>query len=292
MTDKSEYILELSALSKSFSVGTQEVQVLKDVNITIKWGDFVVIIGPSGSGKSTILYSLLGLEVPTSGNVRFIGEDIYDNTDEDFRSDLRKNHIGMVYQQANWIKALTVRENVAFPMLLQGKTETESYTRSIDLLTQVGMAEWAEYRPSELSGGQQQRVAVARALINDPKLIVADEPTGNLDYQNGQNIMTLLSQLNQKDQKTIIMVTHDLEYLSFAKTAIHIFDGQVAGVYTDEGQKQLLSNIKGKKGVQLPSEEFSKSHQASVDKSSDAKVSNQTTKHEDQNSPTQAVSGE
>lgn len=244
-----ENVIEVKNLSKSFHVGEQDVQVLKDVSFNIKWGDFVVVFGPSGSGKSTILYSLLGLEEPSEGIVKFLDENIFENKDEDYRSDFRKKHIGTVYQQANWIRSLTVKENVAFPMMLLGNREEISIQRAIKMLEAVDMQGWADYMPTELSAGQQQRVSLARALINNPSVIIADEPTGNLDYESGQDIMSLLRSLNKEKEKTVIMVTHDLEYLTYASSAIRLFDGQIVGVYKGKNMNELYKDLKLKRGV-------------------------------------------
>ena len=214
-------IIRVEHLSKSFPVGAQMVPVLKDVSFTVEPLDFLIIFGPSGCGKSTLLHTLIGLEPPTSGKVIFLGKDLYGekassikspvsrrenkknkipntkylmpntNIGEDERSEFRKRHIGMVYQQPNWIRSLTVVENVAFPLLLLGQEREKSLAEAREMLAALEMSLWQDYLPSELSSGQQQRVALARALINSPKVIIADEPTGNLDYESGQELMEL-----------------------------------------------------------------------------------------------------
>ncbi len=244
-----EPIIEISGVKKSFTVGAQVVPVLKGVSANINMGDFVIIVGPSGCGKSTLLHIILGLEQPSEGTIVFLGENIYNNTTEDYRSDFRKKHIGMVYQQPNWVKSMTVAENVAFPMFLLGMEVEGALTRAKELLTQLRMGDWANYMPSELSGGQQQRVSLARALANNPEIIIADEPTGNLDYQTGQEVMQMLQELNTKQQKTVVMVTHDLEYLKYANTAIKIFDGEIDTIYTGDEINELFNNSKQKRGV-------------------------------------------
>jgi putative ABC transport system ATP-binding protein len=166
---------------------------------------------------------------------------------EDDRSEFRKLHIGMVYQQPNWIKALNVIENVSFPLLLLGVKKPEALEKAFDRLKSVNMQGWAYYLPGELSSGQQQRVSLSRALITDPEIIIADEPTGNLDFEAGQELMQLLTELN-KTNKTIIMVTHDLEYLRFAKTAVRMLNGQIVGTYDEKSKGKLLTEIKGKRG--------------------------------------------
>lgn len=241
-------IISVQHLSKSFHVGTQDVPVLKDVFFEVKPGDFLIIFGPSGCGKSTLLHTILGLEEPTSGNVYFLGKNLYDGITEDDRADFRKVHAGMVYQQPNWIRSLTVGENVAFPLLLLGQDKYQSLEKAQEMLKTVEMLDWQNYLPTELSSGQQQRVALARALITNPEVIIADEPTGNLDYESGQKLMQLLTTLNKTSQKTIVMVTHDLEYLNFAKTAVSMFNGEIVGVYRGEDKEKLMKEIKSKRG--------------------------------------------
>lgn len=240
--------IKVENVVKSFHVGTQDIPVLKDISFEINTGDFLIIFGPSGCGKSTLLHALLGLEAPTSGTVSLLGKDIYDGTSEDDRSEFRKNHIGMVYQQPNWVKSLTVIENIQFPLLLKREEPMAAMSKARDILKTVNMEDWADYMPTELSSGQQQRIALARALVTDPEIIIADEPTGNLDFDSGQALMLLLQQLNDKVQKTIVMVTHDLEYLQYAKTGIKILNGQVEEKYQATDKKKLLEQVKNKRG--------------------------------------------
>jgi putative ABC transport system ATP-binding protein len=262
-------IISIENVSKSFHVGTADVPVLKKVSLDITPGDLVIIFGPSGCGKSTLLHTILGLEPPSSGTILFLGENLYERTKrtmivepsslrkfvkttdvigEDERSEIRKKHIGMVYQQANWIKALTVAENIAFPLQLLGNTKADSLAKAIDTLGSMGMTAWANYIPTELSSGQQQKIALMRALVSNPDVIIADEPTGNLDFESGQELMQVLTQMNTKLHKTILMVTHDLEYLKFAKTAVKMFNGEIVGVYKDGEKGALALEVKGKRG--------------------------------------------
>ncbi len=219
-------IIQAQTLGKTFSVKSQEVTVLKNINFAIRAGEFLVIFGPSGCGKSTLLHTILGLEPPTSGQVVFQGQSLYNNLTEDERAELRKHQIGMVYQQPNWIKSLTAKENVMFALRLTGLTEAAAATKAHAALEQVGMVDWSDYIPTELSSGQQQRVALARAIVTDPTILIADEPTGNLDYESGRQLMGLLGELNRQG-KTVIMVTHDLEYLNFAQRALEMLDGEI-----------------------------------------------------------------
>jgi len=242
-------VIKVQNVNKSFRVGLQDVQILKNISFEIKQGDFSIIFGPSGCGKSTLLYALLGLEGPTTGLVTLLDTNLYALASEDERSEFRKNHIGMVYQQPNWIKSLTVIENIAFPLLLKGEETLQARTKAQELLKTIQMENWGDYLPSELSSGQQQRIALARALVTNPELIIADEPTGNLDFESGQTLMQLLQKLNSDAKKTIVMVTHDLEYLKYAKTAIKMFNGEIEGIYTEKNKSKLIGEVKSKRGI-------------------------------------------
>lgn len=222
--------------------------MLSDLSLSVYQGDFLVLFGPSGCGKSTLLHILLGLEAPTTGKVTFYGESLYEDLDEDGRTEFRKVHIGMVYQQPNWIKALTVRDNIIFALRLNGCSASETYDRANKVLDIVEMTQWTDYIPTELSSGQQQRVALARAIVTNPDILIADEPTGNLDFESGQMLMTLLSKLN-KEGKTIIMVTHDLEYLFYANRAIQMFDGKVMQEIADPAEFVKDRNRTLKRGL-------------------------------------------
>jgi len=243
-------IIRVDNICKSFLLGVQETQILKNISFTVEKNDFLIIFGPSGCGKSTLLHTMLGLEPPSSGDVYILEENLYQNkSQEDDRSEFRKRHIGMVYQQANWIRALSVMENVAFPLTLLGMSSVDSARKAWEMLAKVSMQNWINHKPTELSGGQQQKIALARALINDPELIVADEPTGNLDFESGQELMKMLVDLSSQG-KTIVMVTHDLEYLKYCKTAVRIFDGKIMGIYRGAEKDALVSggDIQTKRG--------------------------------------------
>lgn len=202
-------VIRVDNLQKSFRVGVQDIPVIKGVSFQIDTGDFAVIVGASGSGKSTLLHMILGLELPSAGAVYILENDIYKLGNEDDRSKFRKRHVGMVYQQPNWIKSITVIENIAFPLLLLGMDKVDAIMKASTLLLDLKLQNWAHYLPTELSGGQQQKIALARALITDPDIIIADEPTGNLDFESGQALMQQLLDLNNKG-KTILMVTHEI----------------------------------------------------------------------------------
>ena len=220
-------IVEVEDLYKTFKVGIQKVDVLNGISLKIYRGDMMVIFGPSGCGKSTLLHSIIGLEPPTKGKVRILGHDIYAYKNEDDRSEIRKKMIGMVYQQPNWIKSLNVIENIGFPMMLSGEDSQKTTEKAMKLLKDIKMEGWADYSPYELSSGQQQKTALCRALITNPEIIIADEPTGNLDYESGKELMNLLVDLNQNNGKTIIMVTHDLEYLRYTKHFVRLINGKL-----------------------------------------------------------------
>lgn len=246
-------IFKVHDVNKSFEVGNQRVPVLKHITFEVKSGDFMIIFGPSGCGKSTLLHTILGLEEPSSGWIHFLDKDIYESefgkaSSEDERAEFRKQYVGMVYQQPNWIKSLTVLENVAFPLSLTGMEKARRNQTATNMLETMEMTNWANYIPAQLSSGQQQKVALARALITDPKVIIADEPTGNLDFDSGQELMKILTKLNKNGGKTVIMVTHDLEYLDFAHTAVRMFNGEIVGTYTGDNKKELFKTIDGKRG--------------------------------------------
>lgn len=239
----SEAIIQVKNVSKSFHVGAGDVPVLKDINFEVTMSDFMIIFGPSGCGKSTLLHTILGLEEPSSGTIIILGQNLYDGITEDQRSEFRKKHIGMIYQQPNWVRSLTVLENVAFPLSLLGIEKEQRTTSAFSMLEKVNMVNWASYLPTELSSGQQQKVALARALITDPEIIIADEPTGNLDFESGLELMQILTKLNTEQSKTIVMVTHDLEYLKYAKNTVKMIDGKIVNEYKDNENDQLLKEV-------------------------------------------------
>jgi len=220
--------IKVEHLWKSFKVGEQKITVLKDIDLTFYSGEFVIIFGPSGCGKSTLLHTMLGLEEPDKGRVFLRDKSIY-QMDEDSRSIWRREKMGMVFQQSNWIKSLNVLENVAYPLYLTNSSEKSINDHALEALVTVGMEKFGNQLPTELSGGQQQKVALARALITDPGIIVADEPTGNLDSKSGKELINFLLMLNREKRKAIIMVTHDEAFLPIANRRIMMKDGRVVG---------------------------------------------------------------
>ncbi|UTT43717.1 ABC transporter ATP-binding protein [Exiguobacterium aurantiacum] len=218
-------ILEVQHLSKVYGKDEMEVRALDDVSFTVKKGEFVCIVGPSGSGKSTLLHLLGGVDVPTSGHVLIDNTDIY-KLDETQLAIFRRRQIGLIYQFYNLIPILTVEENITLPMLLdEQKVDVAHLERIIGIL---GLLNRLTHLPNQLSGGQQQRVSIGRALISNPAIILADEPTGNLDSQNSEEIMSLLKLFNKKFNQTLIIITHDERIALQADRIISIEDGKIA----------------------------------------------------------------
>lgn len=237
-------LVQLQDVTKDFFVKIQEIKVLRGISLDIFPGELVVILGPSGSGKSTLLNLILGLEPPSTGKVIFKGEEVQDK-DADYMAEIRKQNIGMVHQQANWIRSLNVIENVSFPLVLRNLPKHQVMSKAMEKLQLFGMDGWANFSPSELSSGQQQKVGLARALVTDPDIIVADEPTGNLDYKSGKYLVELLAGL-VKSGKTVIMVTHDLEYIEYADRIIRILDGKIYEEINNKKNKHDIADLKKK----------------------------------------------
>ncbi|MCJ7534526.1 MAG: ABC transporter ATP-binding protein [Anaerolineales bacterium] len=225
-------IIEIVELMKIYGMGEVQVRALDEVSLTIRKGEFVAIMGPSGSGKSTLMNILGCLDRPTAGQYFLAGEDVSD-LDKTQLAIIRNQRIGFIFQSYNLLPQTTALENVILPLLYNrnGKeSDAEQANKAMAALEAVGLADRMEHKPQELSGGQMQRVAVARALVNDPVLILADEPTGNLDTRSGEEIMTLMSQLHSQGS-TIVMVTHDDDIATYAERIIRLRDGQIE---TDE----------------------------------------------------------
>jgi len=218
--------IEGQNIVKQYRVGMVDTPVLINISLTIARGEFVSIMGPSGSGKSTLLYILSGLDTPTKGSVLLNGRDI-SGLDDAKKSIMRRRNIGFVFQFYNLIPNLNVEENIMLPILLDGKDMKEYRHKLNDILDIVGLSGHRRHTPRELSGGQQQRAAIARALINDPDIIFADEPTGNLDSKSGEEILSLLRSSNQEQGKTILMVTHSKDAAEYGNRRIYVRDGVV-----------------------------------------------------------------
>jgi len=223
--DSDTPILKMEKLCKNYQLGTVELRVLREIDLTIKSGEYVAIMGPSGSGKSTLLNMIGCLDRPTSGDYLLGGQNVSELEDDEL-SLIRGARIGFVFQSFNLINQLNVVENIEVPMYYQGFTEEESTERAKELASMVGLGDRLGHRPSELSGGQQQRVAIARALSNDPLIILADEPTGNLDSESGAEILAILNDLHEQG-KTLIAVTHDEGIAAGAERVICLLDGRI-----------------------------------------------------------------
>lgn len=220
-----EPLIKLKDISKTYQLGKIKLEVLKGINLEISAGSFIVIMGASGSGKSTLLNMISLLDTPTRGDLFWKGRNV-SNFSEDEMAQFRGQKIGFVFQQFNLLQNLNALENVMLPMVFQKISGQEREDRAKNLLTLIGLKERIFHRPSELSGGEQQRVVIARALANNPEIIVADEPTGNVDSKTGKIIMEILTKLHQEG-KTIIVITHDLNIASYGKKIINIKDGEI-----------------------------------------------------------------
>lgn len=217
-------ILKVSHLTKVYGNAEQATRALDDVSFSIPEGQFVAIVGASGSGKSTLLHLIGGVDRPTSGSVELNGEDIYARTDEQLAV-FRRREVGLVYQFYNLVPILNVAENITLPVALDGRSVNEEHLAS--LLATLGLQGYANRLPNQLSGGQQQRVAIGRALMNNPAIVLADEPTGNLDTQNSREIMALLERANRETGQTLVVITHDEDIALSADRIIAIEDGHV-----------------------------------------------------------------
>ncbi|ALG89939.1 MULTISPECIES: ABC transporter ATP-binding protein [Actibacterium] len=219
-------LIELRGITKVYGAGEAEVRALRGVDLTITAGEFVAIMGPSGSGKSTVMNVLGCLDTPTSGTFLFEGVDV-GKLDHDQRALLRRNYLGFVFQGYNLLPRTTALENVELPLIYKGLPRGERQRMALEALDKVGLSHRADHDPSQLSGGQQQRVAIARALAGGPDVILADEPTGNLDTERSREIMDLLSGLNKTENITIVMVTHEEDMAEYARRLVSFVDGHI-----------------------------------------------------------------
>ena len=235
-----EPIIKIEDVVKDYPTGDgQPAPVLRGVSAEIFPGDYAIIYGASGSGKSTLLHHIIGLELPTRGRIIVCGTDITKLNSED-RAVFRAKHFGMVYQSWYWVKSLSVWENVAMPLFIAGVAEGEAKKAALNILEQIGMTKYIDKRPMQLSGGEQQRVCLARALINDPKIIMADEPTGNLDTHNADNVMQTFQKLNTESKRTVVMVTHNMAYLPYANKTIAVEDGKIIPSGSENSKKETF----------------------------------------------------
>jgi putative ABC transport system ATP-binding protein len=230
-----ESLIKLENVWKAYQLGKVELTVLKGINLEIHPGDFMTIMGPSGSGKSTLMYLIGSLDVPTKGKIFLRGKDVSEFS-ENKLAQIRGETIGFVFQQFNLLPNLSALENVMLPMVFQGVAEDKRRERAKKLLCNLGLAERILHKPPELSGGEQQRVAVARSLANNPEIIVADEPTGNLDSTTGKKIMETLVDLHKEQKKTIVVVTHDPNIAGYSEKIVNIKDGQIVHNHFQAGK--------------------------------------------------------
>ncbi len=225
MTDAAP-LIRLSGITKTYGRGQAAFQALKGIELAIDAGDFVAVMGPSGSGKSTVMNILGCLDTPTTGSYEFEGVHV-EHLTRNQRALLRRNYLGFVFQGFNLLARTTALENVELPLIYRGEPAVQRHAAARAALAQVGLAGWEHHTPGELSGGQQQRVAIARAIVTRPAVLLADEPTGNLDTHTGQEIMELISALNRERGITVLMVTHEPDMAAYAKRVVGFVDGRV-----------------------------------------------------------------
>jgi|SRR5579862_2733435 len=218
-------MIEILDLKKVYHVGDVDVHALRGVNLSVKRGEFVCVVGPSGSGKSTLFHILGGLTPPTSGDIHIDGRDLLKMTDAE-RTNLRKTTVGFVFQKYNLLPTLTAEENIEIARHIAGR-KAEPDAEFQELVSMLGIENRLHHKPRALSGGEQQRVAIARAIVNRPAILLADEPTGNLDSENSQNVLTLLRHLNDRTGQTILMITHDLEAAAYGDRIVRMRDGRI-----------------------------------------------------------------
>jgi putative ABC transport system ATP-binding protein len=219
-------IIRLAGVTKTFGEGANSFLALKGIDLAIRAGEFVAVMGPSGSGTSTMMNILGCLDVPTAGSFLFMGRPV-ERLTQDQRALLRRKYLGFIFQGFNLLSRTSALENVELPLVYRGTAKAERQRLSMAALDKMGLAEWWDHSPAELSGGQQQRVAIARAIVTSPVVLLADEPTGNLDSERSLEIMNLLAGLNRDSGITVLMVTHEPEMAAFAHTIVHFRDGMV-----------------------------------------------------------------
>lgn len=240
MEESMSNIIEIKALKKIYRMGTEKVEALKEINLEIKKGECCCILGTSGSGKSTLLNMIAGLEKPTAGEIVIKGKHI-EKMNEEQVTRFRQEHVGFVFQSYNLLTSLTALENVAMPMIFGGVNKRKRRKEAKRMLTAVGLGDRLDHKPSQMSGGQQQRVSIARAFVGTPEIVFADEATGNLDTKTTIEVMELFKKMIQKNNQTLIMVTHDIETAVYADRVIHVRDGLIERI--DETRDDILRGL-------------------------------------------------
>lgn len=234
MPSQQQYFIELKGVAKVYGTGAAKMQALRGIDLTIERGDFVAVMGPSGSGKSTCMNILGCLDTPTAGSYLFDSINV-GTLSRDQQALLRRNYLGFVFQGYNLLNRTSALENVELPLIYRGMAASERRNYAFKALDMVGLSGWEDHTPGELSGGQQQRVAIARAIVTQPSVLLADEPTGNLDSSRSREIMELLTSFNRDQGITIVMVTHEPDMAAFAKRQIHFLDGLVVSDASSQG---------------------------------------------------------
>lgn len=231
-------VIKATNLTKEFELGAVNVQALNGVNLEIYSGEFIIFFGPSGCGKSTLMSMVAGLQPPSKGQILIRGEDL-SKLDDDGLAQHRRTKIGMIFQSFNLISTMNVVENIALPLAFSRIPRDRRMARAENLLEVVGMGEYKKHTPTELSGGQQQRIAIARSLVANPWIILADEPTGNLDSKSANEVMRLLISLNRKSKRTIVLITHNPDYLEYADRIFYVRDGKITDVKVNARVKKM-----------------------------------------------------
>lgn len=228
-----ETVIKLENVWKTYKLGKMDLPILKGINLKINPGSFTTIMGPSGSGKSTLMYLLGLLDMPSEGKIYLEDRDV-SRFSEDKLAQLRGKKIGFIFQQFNLLQNLTALENVMLPMIFQGASQEQRREKAEVLLDSVDLEHRVNHRPKEMSGGEQQRIAIARSLVNNPEILIADEPTGNLDSKTGKTVMEILTKLHKEQHKTIVVVTHDPTIAHYSQSIVHIQDGQIVANHFKE----------------------------------------------------------
>lgn len=240
---KNNEVLSVVDLWKNYGAGKTEVQALKGINLKLFKGEMLAVMGSSGSGKSTLLNVIGALDSPTSGAIVINGDEVKGYHVEPYATIYRSHNIGFIFQSYNLLKDLTVEENISLPLILKGENKKTIIHKTSEILDLIGLQKWRNHRPVELSGGQQQRVAIGRAIITSPPILLADEPTGNLDYNTSIDILNMIVEMKNRLNQSIIIVTHDPQVATYADRVIFLHDGNIINKYIKDGEKGDVSVI-------------------------------------------------